>query len=248
MTTHGEQFDLKYLRHPYINWNYVNELSEAANRKKFREGEEVHVWKVKPSRLTANDQFLSIVEKTKAYSYKLNRDRHRYIIAHDALQKLLRAYCNLCSVKIDKNEFGKPYVVVESNKHKVFFNISRSEDFVCYIFSANSEVGIDIEYINHEFDYSSIAIDYFSTDEIIRIKTAPWQLRLKIFLEIWTGKEALLKAIGVGLNGLNELLSDGHYAERFNLIHFEYKNCYQGALVFAKNIQYIRFYSLDGYI
>jgi 4'-phosphopantetheinyl transferase len=89
---------------------------------------------------------------------------------------------------------GKPYY-----RGRKKFNISHSGDYVIVAFS-DQEIGTDIERIM-DFDIMS-AVSYLHPDEVEYIKRS---LDPKdAFFEIWTRKEAYLKAIGKGIiEGLN---------------------------------------------
>ena len=82
------------------------------------------------------------------------------------------------------NEYGKPL------SDHIFFNISHSHSFIAIAIS-DSNIGIDIEKIRpfsnylKEYISSNMEKEYI-TDEIS-------------FFEIWTNKEAIVKAYGVGV-------------------------------------------------
>lgn len=104
------------------------------------------------------------------------------------------AYYMVYNEKLDFNEylrdsFGKPLI-----KNIDFeFNISHSGNMVVCVFS-KEQVGIDIEeIIKMDFEnFNSI----FTTAELDEIKNSDG---LK-FYELWTAKEAVVKAIGKGLS------------------------------------------------
>lgn len=84
------------------------------------------------------------------------------------------------------NEQGKPL-----NKNK-YFNIAHSKGVVVYVEDSDHLIGIDIEK-NREVDESLKR--YISSDEEYNyIKDS------KSFFEVWTNKESLVKAIGIGIN------------------------------------------------
>lgn len=105
----------------------------------------------------------------------------------EGLKKL--NFKNSNSIDIDKIK-SKPYI-----KNAPYFNISHSGDFVICAVSKNFEIGIDIEKIK------PIKIENFknllSKEEVEFIKTH--KIKEKAFFDIWTKKEAVLKAIGTGI-------------------------------------------------
>jgi phosphopantetheine--protein transferase-like protein len=145
--------------------------------------------------------YLSDSEKTRAERFRLYSDYNCYVSVHALLRielsKLLGVKAR--SLKILLSDIGKPYMA-DSN---ITFNLSRTKNLFAFaIGKDNHFLGIDIEQLKPEIDYKSIAINYFSVDEqkvIFSLKNASDQNRT--FFEIWTRKEALLKAIGIGING-----------------------------------------------
>lgn len=95
---------------------------------------------------------------------------------------------------IFKNKYIGDYYLNEKGKplsKDIYFNISHSHGVIVFIVD-KSPIGIDIEKIKKVEDD---LIDYISNEEEkLYIKDE------KTFFEIWTNKEALLKAIGTGIS------------------------------------------------
>lgn len=87
------------------------------------------------------------------------------------------------------------------------FNFSHSGKMVIFC-RATIPVGVDVELIE-DFDYLSVAA-YFRKEEIQCINRAADPLRK--FFEIWVKKEALSKALGIGL-GMSLAAVDCQYEE-----------------------------------
>lgn len=85
------------------------------------------------------------------------------------------------------NQYGKPYLI---NHHNIYFNISHTKEYLI-IAIANSELGIDLEYIDDNLDMSIKEL-IFSRQECELIKTP------KEFYTLWSKKEAYLKYLGTG--------------------------------------------------
>ncbi len=88
-------------------------------------------------------------------------------------------------------ECKKPFLA--SLSHSVSFNISHSGEFVVVAIALDQNIGIDIEEnVSIEIgDYLSL----FTPDEQIAVKNDP-----SLFYNIWTKKEAALKARGQGFH------------------------------------------------
>lgn len=101
----------------------------------------------------------------------------------------------------DQQMNGKPVVV---NSHLVF-NQSHDDDNYALVLSLDvHEIGVDIECVNRVVNAKRLAERFFHADEY-----ALWQERgcgRELWFKIWTIKEAVLKANGLGIRlNLNEL-------------------------------------------
>jgi 4'-phosphopantetheinyl transferase len=88
----------------------------------------------------------------------------------------------------------KPFVPGNS----LHFNIAHSREMFAVAFSHYGETGIDIEFVNRELDFEKIMENYFSENERKSILASGDNARKKFFL-YRTRKEALLKAMGLGI-------------------------------------------------
>lgn len=95
-------------------------------------------------------------------------------------------------VAIDAN--GKPYC----QNQCVFFNHSHSQSDYALAYSADiPHLGIDIEHLHRQANFKALAQRYFHPDE-----QRFWQQQAEnpaTWFKIWTAKEALLKACGLGI-------------------------------------------------
>jgi 4'-phosphopantetheinyl transferase len=81
----------------------------------------------------------------------------------------------------------------------VKFNVSHSGDVALIAIGYTHELGIDIERRRHISHFEQIASRYFHAHEVAAIHDAPPDSRNDTFLRLWTAKEAILKAIGIGI-------------------------------------------------
>ncbi|HTX88206.1 MAG TPA: 4'-phosphopantetheinyl transferase superfamily protein [Bacteroidales bacterium] len=151
-----------------------------------------------PEELRQLKKVLSRTESERSQRFRFRNDRDSYIIVHGLLRMMLSTFLGIPAAALDirYNEFGKPYLPGENAG--VFFNLSHSSGVSVLAFSRGSEIGVDVEKINPAFDYLPVAERFFTPSElryIRREKAFPYER----FFEIWTRKEAFLKAIGVGI-------------------------------------------------
>jgi 4'-phosphopantetheinyl transferase len=144
--------------------------------------------------------YLSDKEKIRANRFKFKLDFDCYVSSHALLRaelsKLLGVKAK--SVKIEESVNGKPF----TSGTALPFSLSRSKNlFIFAIGWGDQLVGVDIEQIKTRINFLDITRDYFSFNEqqsISSFKNTDDQNRT--FFEIWTRKEALLKAVGIGIN------------------------------------------------
>lgn len=107
----------------------------------------------------------------------------------------------ITSYKISKSINGKPYI----DNSNIFYNISHKNKMVGLIIS-NSEVGLDIEYLDTENIKRESILKYFFTEKERESITTNEDL-----LTLWTKKESYIKlnggmlrdAIGLDINNTN---------------------------------------------
>lgn len=145
-------------------------------------------------------EYLSDHEKSRAERFRYESDYRCYVSVHALLRielsKILAKKAK--SIKIGVSEYGKPFIPGID----LPFSLSRTKNLFAFVVGqSNQFLGIDIEQIKPEIDFLNISRNYFSIKEqqlILSFKNIADQKRT--FFQIWTRKEALLKAIGVGIN------------------------------------------------
>lgn len=144
------------------------------------------------------NHYLSSEEKAAAQQYATTQLTHRYIISRGLLKSILSWHMGILPEEIDLHygKYGKPYLK-ESNLQ---FNLSHAGDFIVYVLSWVSEVGIDIEYINDQVEIAPLTDLLFSQREVSFFASLAPKEKMAYFYDVWTKKEALIKAGGWGLS------------------------------------------------
>jgi 4'-phosphopantetheinyl transferase len=137
-------------------------------------------------------------EQQRAARYHFERDRTRFIVARGLLRYLLSAYLNKPAVDIvfEYGPQGKPTVADST----VQFNVSHSDDCVLIGIGYHHPLGVDVEHMMRTIEIDSIAARFFTTNEARQIQALSGIAQRRAFFNVWTRKEALLKAIGSGLS------------------------------------------------
>ena len=145
---------------------------------------------------------LSDEEVTRAGTYAFEQHRKRYIKVRRALRDLLGRYtgCRPDDVDIVYNSYGKPHI-----EAPIEFNVSYSHRMGVIALAVDTMLGADIEQVRLIPEAGDIVRSQFSDAERQAYFNLPDADRNGAFFEIWTRKEAFIKAIGRGLSfPLNE--------------------------------------------
>ena len=124
--------------------------------------------------------------------FRFEKDKKLSAGAYLLLKKLLLEE-NITNPLFKIEEYGKAYI---SNFENIYFNLIHSGKMVLCAIS-DREVGVDIEYIDHEIDLN-IAQHYFYNKEYESIMNS--QNPADEFFKYWVLKESYMKYTGLGMN------------------------------------------------
>lgn len=148
---------------------------------------------------------LNAEEQERARRFVKPMHGRRFSAFRAILRHLLAAYLDTApgDIRLMKGERGKPALDPARHGTALFFNVSHSEESALFAFTAVSEVGVDIEVTGaHRFaDLAGLATRVLSPEEQVYLDGLPTEYRNADFLDLWTVKEATLKAGGEGLSG-----------------------------------------------
>lgn len=147
----------------------------------------------------ACETLLSAEEAARAAQFKSLPAKIRYITARAQLRTLLGSKLGKSpeSLEIATGPHGKP---VLARHPELRFNISHTGDLAIVAISETHEVGVDVESLARTVDHDALAKKYFSEMERNHFAQLPAIQRNAHFLRVWTCKEAVAKARGVGLH------------------------------------------------
>jgi 4'-phosphopantetheinyl transferase len=122
--------------------------------------------------------------------------QRRFVVARSRLRALLGRHvgCDPRRLVFVLNEHGKPRLADHPGVH---FSLSHSQDRALLAVSDGPEIGADLEMVR-PVDHLDLSRRYFHPDEVAAIERQE-DPRLAFF-RIWTLKEAVVKAIGLGLS------------------------------------------------
>ena len=150
------------------------------------------------------DQHLSTEERARRDRLRFGADRRDFTIAHDLLRRALSRYVDMPPTgwRFSTNDHGKPFLEsIDPQVRELSFSLSHTRGCVACAIASKAPLGVDVERIDQSQCVQEIADRYFSEKEAGWLRQCSDELRNIRFTELWTLKEAFLKAVGVGLSG-----------------------------------------------
>lgn len=189
-------------------------------------------------------------EEARARRFVAPHDGDRFAAGRAFLRLLLARYLGVAArdVGFRYDPHGKP--VLADPRCGLRFNLAHSGTLaVCAVTRGRGDIGVDVEHVKPIADAGALARAVLSPLELVRLAALPEPVRLRSFYEVWTRKEAFLKALGCGLNRplhslevsfgpgepprLLKSLADPSEPERFTLHAFEPEADCVGAVAVA---------------
>jgi len=168
------------------------------------EKETFHLWCAYPDDLLAAEaaqaclELLSEDERARWEGFKFDRHRREYLATH-ALARIALSYNHALSPeawRFQINAYGKPSADPESGLR---FNLSNSPGLVVCLIGEDAEVGVDLEPRERAASIAEVGPRMFSTHELEQLESLREDERPERCLQLWTLKEAYIKARGMGL-------------------------------------------------
>lgn len=191
---------------------------------------------------------LSPDEQKRAEQFHFKHHRTHFIAARGYLRLILGHALNQDPAKL-RFTYGahqKPSLPNDP----VQFNLAHSGELGALAISLSHPVGIDLEQLQHEAKLG-IAQRFFSPEEIAYLEACSGSAQRDAFFNIWARKEAVVKAIGTGLQQslssftvplteTNATLTIDQHAWRIWPLHLH--NDYASALATHPSIEKISFW------
>ncbi len=156
----------------------------------------VDVWRVWLDSVSPAPDALSASECQRAARFRFDRDRRRYIAGRTAVRTILARYLDTdpASVPIAVDRGGRPEIPGEAD-----MSISHSGELLLLAVARGVRVGVDVEALDQELEVASLAHRHLSPGEAASMANLGIGESTLSFLRSWTLKEAVRKAIGIGL-------------------------------------------------
>lgn len=167
----------------------------------------VDIWRCSPYALSRGQLHtcLSTLNRVERRRYRLMRStdaRLHFVVGRSLTRHVLSRYALTPpnALRFTVNEHGRPSVDWPRSNRNIHFSLSHTPGLIALAVSSIPEIGIDVENVDRQVEISEIAEAVFTQcelDEILR--AAPDNERVNFF-ELWTLKEAYIKARGRGFS------------------------------------------------
>ena len=143
---------------------------------------------------------LSPTDRARADRFRRDEDRLRFIAGRGLLAALLRQAGQPPAgpLQLALTEHGRPFL---PDSPDLAFSISHAGDVVAVALVRGARVGLDVEALDRRVDLPALAARIFNPADLTRFNAVAEPDRARAFFRAWTGKEAVLKAKGLGLFG-----------------------------------------------
>jgi 4'-phosphopantetheinyl transferase len=147
-----------------------------------------------------SDAGLSVSDRERANRFRFPEDRARFILGRQLLTALISEHRGAPPqpLELAVTEHGRPYL---ADDPALAFSISHAGTLVAVALALNARVGLDVESLDRRLQLDPLAERIFSPADLVRFRALPPASRHAAFFRAWTGKEAILKAQGIGLFG-----------------------------------------------
>tara|TARA_R110000824_G_scaffold7892_4_gene35817 strand:+ start:40539 stop:41312 length:774 start_codon:yes stop_codon:yes gene_type:complete len=168
---------------------------------------EIHLWFVEHQQITDTDLLeayrglLNNEEEKRFQRFVFPKHKLQFLASRALLRTVLADYLDQppSGLVFARNAYGKPRIASFEMPLPLAFNLSHTNDMTVLAVTQGGEIGVDVEYITRKVDILKLAERYFSAQEASDLKQLGVDKFNQRFIELWTLKEAYIKACGMGL-------------------------------------------------
>jgi 4'-phosphopantetheinyl transferase len=155
-----------------------------------------------PDIRSACTELLCPGERQQAERFTFDRRRREYVLAHGLVRAALSRFAPEVTPKawrFTRGRYGRPFISTPQSAEPLHFTLSHTDGFVACAVSTCERIGIDVEATDRPAAHLEIARTFFSSLELASLTSLPPAQQKDRFFDIWTLKEAYVKARGMGL-------------------------------------------------
>lgn len=147
-------------------------------------------------------EWLSPEERVRSGRYLHAGSRRRFALCRAALRAVLcdRLACDGQQLTFGTSSYGKPFAQVDEMPNPISFNVSHSGSHGLIAVAPHGRLGVDVEERISRDDLGSLTDAVLGPSEEREFARLCGKRRTHFFFRMWTLKEALIKALGVGFS------------------------------------------------
>ncbi len=153
-----------------------------------------------PALLATYAAWMNAEETARQARFMFPRHRQQFLVARAMVRTTLSRYVDLepSAWRFVKNQWGRPDIDPGHGLGDLCFNLSHTNGMVA-VAVARGELGVDVEDTWRRSHTDQIAEHFFAPSEVLALRALPSDRQHARFFELWTLKEAYIKARGMGL-------------------------------------------------
>lgn len=136
-------------------------------------------------------------DRRRAESFRAIADRARLVVGRSLRRHGLRTLYGLESPAWIKGLYGKP--LLADRRYGIDVSLAHGGEFVACGFIRDAAIGVDVEPIDRSWNAMEVANAQFAPAECAALSRPDDETRCETFFRLWTLKEAVAKATGLGL-------------------------------------------------
>ena len=134
--------------------------------------------------------------------FRFDRPRREFALCRAALRAGIcsRLGCNNDQLTFGTSRYGKPFGLVNGLAAPIKFNISHSGKYGLIAYTQTGRIGVDVEERSTLVDLDGLSKIVFGPNEQAEFALTSGEEKLHMFFTLWTLKEAMIKALGLGFS------------------------------------------------
>ncbi len=139
-------------------------------------------------------------ERLRRQRFRHDGARRRFALCRAALRAILcsQLACRNRQLAFGASHHGKPYALVQGKPVSIGFNVSHGNAHGLIAFAAKGRLGVDLEERSTTRNLDGLIRSVLGPGEQAELAVARGSHRRHLFYDLWTVKEALIKALGTG--------------------------------------------------
>lgn len=155
-----------------------------------------------PALLARYNAVLNPEEAARRDRFHFEKHRHQFLVARALVRSTLSLYhpdIQPAEWQFAANAYGRPRIA-GAGAGTLDFNLSHTDGRIVLAVCRSQSPGVDIERLDRLETVADIAVRFFAETETLALSALPLSAQRRRFFDLWTLKEAYIKARGMGLS------------------------------------------------